>query len=628
MLDTLNAESLAQLLSQLFQPDTAVVKQATTLLKQYFKRVQALENLLILMATSADQNVRQISCVYLRKIITSLWMNLPAEDQAKTKGLLLQRFIEEPSTLVKKNIADVIGSLGKLLIPNNEWSELFAFVFAKTQADTLTDKELAMMLLSVIIEYFSAGEINTHYANLNPIIESYLASDVSSLKRLAVVTVNNLSQSGSGSAIKVLKQYPNLIPLVLKAIDLTDEDLIKTVFETMTDFLEIKAVVKPHLPMLIEAAINISLNKDLPFNVRETTIHFLELIGDNFAKYLVKQKQLPLIQKIIDAGFKIASESTEEYGDEEESPHSLALYMLYNYACEVPNSLVYPIFKGNVLLFVAHQDDPLVRKAGLKILGHVSDSESLLDCVKDDIDELTDILVKSLQDPSQEVRESCAQVVGEFSENVVPEFLENHEKVMPCLLNVLKSQIDVATTSNEHSLTTAKAIYALSEFAANMEESEVKPYLEESIKVLVSYITGPAQKRDTRFHALEALSNVIAAAQNLINPYREDLINTLFVVLKNSDSILQEVKGQALMCAGRLFEVCGKDEKMTVAVEEFTKFALECLQQTDHKVELRQTAISYFSEICKFQKSNMASILGVVIDSTIAACESEAGVNT
>jgi hypothetical protein len=28
-------------------------------------------------------------------------------------------------TLVKKNIADVIGSIGRILIPNKEWPELF-----------------------------------------------------------------------------------------------------------------------------------------------------------------------------------------------------------------------------------------------------------------------------------------------------------------------------------------------------------------------------------------------------------------------------------------------------------------------------------------------------------------------
>ena len=77
------------------------------------------------MATHPEQNVRQISCVYMRKIIANLWGNLPAPDQEKTKQLLLQRYIEEPVTIVKRNIAEVIGMLGKLLITNKEWNELF-----------------------------------------------------------------------------------------------------------------------------------------------------------------------------------------------------------------------------------------------------------------------------------------------------------------------------------------------------------------------------------------------------------------------------------------------------------------------------------------------------------------------
>lgn len=80
-----------------------------------------------------------------------------------------------------------------LLIPNNEWPELFKFIFEFTGSEELSKKELAMMLLSVIIEYFSINEINTYYGTLNPIIESYLQSEHGSLKKLAVETVNNLT---------------------------------------------------------------------------------------------------------------------------------------------------------------------------------------------------------------------------------------------------------------------------------------------------------------------------------------------------------------------------------------------------------------------------------------------------
>lgn len=43
-------DELCQLLSQLMQPDTKIVAEATAALKAYFKQVEAMENLLILMS--------------------------------------------------------------------------------------------------------------------------------------------------------------------------------------------------------------------------------------------------------------------------------------------------------------------------------------------------------------------------------------------------------------------------------------------------------------------------------------------------------------------------------------------------------------------------------------------------
>jgi hypothetical protein len=63
------------------------------------------------------------------------------------------------------------------LIPNKQWNELFQYIFTGSNQADLKSKELAMYLLSVIIEYFTHDEIKEYYANLNPIIESYLQSD-------------------------------------------------------------------------------------------------------------------------------------------------------------------------------------------------------------------------------------------------------------------------------------------------------------------------------------------------------------------------------------------------------------------------------------------------------------------
>lgn len=61
-------------------------------------------------------------------------MKLTPDQREKTKQVLVERFVAEPVTLVKRNIADVIGMLGKILIPNGEWPELFKFIFTSTQS--------------------------------------------------------------------------------------------------------------------------------------------------------------------------------------------------------------------------------------------------------------------------------------------------------------------------------------------------------------------------------------------------------------------------------------------------------------------------------------------------------------
>ena len=134
-----------------------------------------------------------------------------------------------------------------------------------------------MILLSVIIEYFSHDEISMYYDQLNPIIEGYLSSGIPSLQSLSIECVNGLAQIPK--AVSVLKKYSNLIPLTLNAMDLQNEDLIHKVFETFNEFVEIKKVLGPHLPLIIEKALHIAESDEFAINLREVTIFFLELIS-------------------------------------------------------------------------------------------------------------------------------------------------------------------------------------------------------------------------------------------------------------------------------------------------------------------------------------------------------------
>jgi hypothetical protein len=91
------------------------------------------------------------------------------------------------------------------------------------------------------------------------------------------------------------------------------------VFETFNEFVEIKKILTPHLPMLLEAALKISADRSYSLNLREIVLLFLELIAENYSKYLVKKVGKDVIDVIISNGFYIASESEQDYEGEQEN---------------------------------------------------------------------------------------------------------------------------------------------------------------------------------------------------------------------------------------------------------------------------------------------------------------------
>lgn len=149
---------------------------------------------------------------------------------------------------------------------------------------------------------------------------------------------------------------------------------------------------------------------------------------------------------------------------------------------------------------------------------------------------------------------------------------------MPVLLTVLQNQIEIATTSEEHASNAERAIYALSEFAANMVEYEIKPYLAKALEICMAFLNGPTQYRKVKYMALTALSAIIIAAEFQILPMRDPLLQSFFNTIRNATSLQdQSIKGKALQCAGNLAQACGHEQFPQEALEEFTRFGIDCL---------------------------------------------------
>ena len=87
-----------------------------------------------------------------------------------------------------------------------------------------------------------------------------------------------------------------------------------------------------------------------------------------------------------------------------------------------------------------------------------------------------------------------------------------HAQVMPSLINVLKE----LTIQND--LTIQKALFALHEFANNLNE-DIKPYLNDVVPMLLGYVNNHSFSRDVRYWALSALGSVESSAAQRILPF-------------------------------------------------------------------------------------------------------------
>jgi len=114
--------------------------------------------------------------------------------------------------------------------------------------------------------------------------------------------------------------------------------------------------------------------------------------------------------------------------------------------------------------------------------------------------------------------------------------------------------------SSKHDTTVQKTLFALNEFVGNLDY-DIKLYLDDVITLLMGYINATHFSRDVKYWALVSLSSTIGVAQKRIIQYTDGLMTTLTAIINAQGSIaeLQNVKGQALMCIGKLAASCTKE---------------------------------------------------------------------
>ena len=77
------------------------------------------------------------------------------------------------------------------------------------------------------------------------------------------------------------------------------------------------------------------------------------------------------------------------------------------------------------------------------------------------------------------------------------------------------------------------------------------------------------------------------------------------------------------MCVGRLASAVGREQFPDDLLVGFTNFAMSCLKQEGNKLELRETAMTYFSDLAVLVKEEIADIFDEVVGEILKTCHAE-----
>uniref|UniRef100_A0AAY4BCG2 Importin N-terminal domain-containing protein n=1 Tax=Denticeps clupeoides TaxID=299321 RepID=A0AAY4BCG2_9TELE len=149
------SEELEQLLSQLTQPDNAVIQQVLPA----FKDPAVVPALLTLCP-----QVRQSAAVVLRMRVKKHWKKISPDHRESLKAMVLQAFQQETEHAVRHSLAQLSAVMVKHETPD-QWPALLSLLNQSTKSNDPQDRQVGLLLLSKVVES-NPEPFEPHYQQL------------------------------------------------------------------------------------------------------------------------------------------------------------------------------------------------------------------------------------------------------------------------------------------------------------------------------------------------------------------------------------------------------------------------------------------------------------------------------
>ncbi|KAG5417633.1 PSE1 [Candida metapsilosis] len=571
--DDVNA-ILTHLLENLLSTDTNSRVNAEKSLDIEWSTKQNVELLLVFLAeqatSGANDTVKAFSAVMFRRMaikspkelssVTDRTIGVigePAKQQIR--AILLHGFSSPQSNQVRHKLSDAISEVSKEdCSPPGTWNELVPALLQASKNPDPSFRESAFRVFSASPELIDQSFIN----EVLPIYTSGFDDESDEVRIAAcsafVAFFRELPKNVWPSLSPLL---PNLLNSLPRFLQNGQDDALASVLEKLIDLVELAPkMFKDMFPTIIDFCAMVSKNNDLGSSTRMASLELLTTFAEvspamckrtpTYTEQIVLITLSMLTEVCIgddDAAEWNNNDDTEE--DDEEPEYDAARQSLDRVSLRLNGqSMAGPLFQ--YLPAMTQSQDWRERQAALMALS--SAAEGCSDVLMNEIPKILDMVLPTLNDEHSRVQYACCNALGQMSTDFADLIQRTAgNRILPALISKL--------TNKSVPRVQAHAAAALVNFSEAATKDILEPYLDDLLNNLLVLLQSP--KRYVQEQVLTTIAIIADAAEKTFVKYYDTLMPLLVNVLKTDMGDENRLlKAKCIECSTLIALAVGKEK--------------------------------------------------------------------
>ncbi|RDA90493.1 hypothetical protein CP533_3037 [Ophiocordyceps camponoti-saundersi (nom. inval.)] len=618
----MDKDRLVQLLRASQVPNTEQVKAVTSdLQKNFYSQPESLLLLIEVALTEEDGGIRQLAAVQALRLVPKHWQQTPDDKKRLAESHLLDGILKETSRNVRHSMARLIAAIVCAELSRGENVSFLVQLLGLNNQDNVVAREVGSFILFSMLEE-DPTHFSKHIHDLLLIIRTRIQDPDSKEVQINIVQAIGailliIDPDEEPQAIVTIQGLiPNLVDILKTAVEATDDESYKTVFEVFHSFLAYdSALLSVHLRDLLQFMIDLAANPDADEEARNQALGFLiqcvryrrmkiQAMQDMAAQLMVKSMHI-----------LTALDADVDDDDESLSPARTSISLINTLASELPPRQVINPLLDQFPSFATNQH-PGFRIAAVLALGNAA--EGAPDFVSTQLQPLLPTVLNLLCDSDASVRHAALVGLIHLAEEMADDMAPQHEQIISAVLKNLEAAAQGPADKKNVSIIRS-ACGALDTLGDGVDT-----------KIMAQFgpnLVGPMLKLlehddfGVKAAAASAIGAIASSMGESFEPYFEPVMKVLakFVMLKNDEDAMN-LRSSTCDSLGRI--------AMAVGPTTFQPYVMDLMKASEEALSLdnprlKETSFILWSNLSKVYREQFNHFLDGVFKGIFSSLELE-----